>query len=501
MTLILPTIDTTPGAGDFAVDGGNKINAAFRQIERAMPLAQATRLLIEGDSIGGDMANYGGDSPLFWADGTHPVSFVFDKDKDNFAIGGTNTSEGTQELPGMTSTGRMAAIATRIKTCVAAGERVIVIDQSGTNDVGLSGYGDNSSPGTIANKRKMHKNMIDAGASHIYVMSIDPRKGTTADQSRYVLAVNAGLGEYCRKTPEYLTFVDTQWATGDDSAGLFLPQGLDGATGVHRDELHPTTRGAVYKARVLGPALRKGLPHRRSLIQPSASQQSSTGASSLRGNMLRKQGRFYDTGAVAAQTDGITVADAATVTGKANLPSAKLGSYPSFSSALTGTQTLEITQQPWPPAVTELGRTDIMCTRLRFAGTPSAFKNFTIGLVENSLGAYDIAAGPYESEVMMFAQNLKGLRGIGYAVSADASGKTYGSGFGIPGAGATAKVMQELNGLLNFRSPTPLIAGTKPANVTLTIGWGWNADVELSGDIYLFGAYIGQNIPLVAATL
>lgn len=498
MTLNLPTIDTTAGAGDYAVDGGNKINRAFRALETLMPVPQVTRMMSEGDSISAAMAGASMASPLFWADAMFPVSFVFDRLKDNFAIGSTNTSDQASPV-GMTTTTRLNAIAARIREARAAGERVVVIIQAGTNDIGLTNYSDNSSPGTVANIQKMLANMFGAGASHVIIMSIDPRVGSTADQSRLVLAVNAGLAELCRRTPEKLTFCDTQFATADDSTALFLPQGLDGAEGTHADTLHPAARGAYFKARVLGPILRRLLPHRRSLITPSSSFQSATSPASLRGNIIGKQGRFYDTGAGTGQTDGITVADTATVTGKANLPSAKLGSYPSFSSALTGTQTLEITQQPWPVAVTELGRTDIMCTRLRFSGVPTAAGVFSAAMIQNGLGGYDIANGPYEAEILMYADKMKGLRGLGFSVTADGAGG-QGNGDAIAAPSGTAKLLPIITGLLNFRMPTPLQAASKPSNVSIVTGFTWNAGYEVSGDMYLFGAGVFQNVTMVAPT-
>jgi lysophospholipase L1-like esterase len=499
MTLILPTIDTTTGAGDTGKAGGSKVNAGFRALETLMPVPQATRIIIEGDSIAAAMAGASMASPLFWADARFPVSYVFDRSKDNFAIGSTNTSDQASPV-GMTTTTRLSAIAARIAAVRAAGERVLCIIQAGTNDVGLTNYSDNSAPGTVANIQKMLANMFGAGASHVVIMSIDPRLDTTADQSRLVLAINAGLAELCRRLPEKLTFCDTQFATADDSTALFLPQGLAGAEGTHADTLHPAARGAYYKASVLGPILRRLLPHRRSLITPSSSFQSATSPASLRGNIIGKQGRFYDTGAGTAQTDGITVADTATVTGKTNLPSAKLFSnYPGFAAPLTGTMALEITQQPWPVAVTELGRTDIMCTRLRFSGIPTASGYFSAGMVQNGLGGYDVANGPYEAEILMYADKMKGLRGLGFSVAADGAGG-QGNGDAIAAPSGSAKLLPIITGLLNFRMPTPLVAASKPSNVTLTMGFTWNAGYEVSGDMYLFGSGVFQNVTMVAPT-
>jgi hypothetical protein len=48
--------------------------------------------------------------------------------------------------------------------------------------------------------------------------------------------------------------------------------------------------------------------------------------------------------------------------------------------------------------------------------------------------------------------------------------------------------------------PTPLVAASKPSNVTLTMGFTWNAGYEVSGDMYLFGAGVFQNVTMVAPT-
>lgn len=451
------------GTGDSIRTAFQLTNINFADLYARTGISPVVRMLVDGDSIGVEAKAYNADSALFHALATAPVKVVMDAATDAFAIGATLTGSTNN---GMTSIARMTNIANRVRDCVFAGEHVVGLMQGGTN---------NGAAEVVVNDLRIWTdNFINAGGSHVFIMAIDPIVTTTDAQARRALSTNRGLKQLCESRPHQMSFVDSTLAMAA-STGLYAPQGGSGIDGVMKDELHPSNRGAYLKGVVLGRALARVLPSRGSNVGPTGDSYSGGGVAP-RGNLLGGMGRFNSTGGSASGITGY-----ATVTGAANLPPVS-----SIGSTGSGTQTLDIAQAPWPAAVADFGRSDILCTRLRFAGTPTSDGTFGLGLFVNVPSDYNPANGPYVAELMSFADKLIGCAGIDLEVAADTAG-----GFSIGAAGNRALPM--LNGVYNPVSPCPRATiAAKPGLFTFSIRIRFLANVEFKGDLYLLGAALNQ---------
>jgi lysophospholipase L1-like esterase len=488
-------INTTTSPYDSGKAGGDKINAmmfeAYQHIDRSKP----TRILIDGDSIGVLMGDYGGRSPLLWAAAQFPFRFFHDRSKDVFAVGGTFSGN-----TGLIQPARMAALASRATACRAAGENVIVISQMGTNDAGNApssgspGYTDNGTGSTVANYQTWWANAKGAGANRAVIMAIPPRGDSTTNVARSVRAINRSLAEWCRRNSNELAFCDTQDALGIDANELFQPIGgtAVGTTGsVMFDNLHPSGLGGYYQAKKLGPILQGWIGKRTPFVNMAGESFSKTNPTSVRGNILGRQGVFFDTGG----STNVTLSGGGGVTGAANFPSAKLfGNYPGLSGTLSGTLSVAITQEAWPVAIAETGRTDIMSTKLTFSGTPTSDGSVNWSTAANNAGT-DFADGPFEGECLLWMAALAGLSTPEVSMTVSASGTSWGGG--IYNA---ADFIGPVNGLFQAVSPTPVTATTNPSNLVMTTKLYFKSGVPCSGSVYIRGQAIVQNPALPAAT-
>jgi len=479
------------GTGDKPRSVGTKLNAMMTENYRTLDRNRAPRILTDGDSISVLMSGYSGRSPLFWAASLYPFPFTHDGSVDNFGVGSTFTNAAN----GLLTPSRIAARSARIAACRAAGEFVIMISQCGTNDMaGVGSDTDNGTLSIIANYQAWWNTCRDAGANFGIVMAIPPAGGSDATRARKVLAANHALNEWCRRNRQELAFIDTQMALGTDAGETFLPAGgTVGTTGsVMFDTLHPSARGAYLQGRLLGPVLQRLCGVRRSLLTMAGDLfVRSTTPTSTRGNVLGRQGRYFDTGGTTAQ---VTLSGGGGVTGVANWPSAKLfTNYPGLTGTLSGTMAVAITQEAWPFAVNESGRSDVLTTKLSFSGTPSADGQLKWGATVTS-GLPDFADGPYDIESVLWAQALAGFCPPYVSTVTSASG---GRAWG--GSGNVSDVVT-VDGLLQIINPNPQVATGNVANMSCNTSLDFKANVPVSGSLYIYGQAIIQNPALPTPT-
>lgn len=488
-------INTTVSPYDSGKAGGDKVNAMFTENYRILDRNLPARILTDGDSIGVLMSGYSGRSPLFWAASLFPFPFVHNGAFDNFAVGSTFTDAGN----GLLTPSRIAARASRISACRANGESVIVISQCGTNDIGATtGNSDNGTSSIVANYQAWWLTCKAAGANMAIIMAIPPAgtSGTSAAdklRARKSLANNNALREWCRRNRQELTFCDTTSAIGADEGEAYLPAGgAVGAVGsVNFDILHPSARGAYLQGRVLGPILQRLLGTRKPLVTIAGDQFiRSASPFTLRGNVLGRSGRMFDTGGTTTQ---VTLSGGGGVTGVANFPSAKVNAtHPQLTGTLSGTLAVDIAQAPWPLAIQETGRTDIMCTKLTFSGTPTANGGISLtALSTQNLPTF--ADGPYDAEAVMWASALTGLGPP--SISALAAAGSVGGG-----GGANDSDVVTLDGLIQITIASPIVATSDPGLFSVAIATSFRANVPVSGSLYIYGMAIVQNPALPAPT-
>jgi len=485
-------INTTAGAGDSGKVGGDKLNAMMTEQYRFLDRHKPARILTDGDSIGVLMSGYSGRSPLFWAASLYPFPFTHDASVDNFGVGSTFTNAAN----GLLTPSRTAARSARITACRANGEAVIVISQCGTNDIGVTGAGagdDNGVGSVIANYQAWWLTCRDAGANFGIIMAIPPSGGADATRARKILAINHALSEWCRRNRQELTFCDTQMALGTDAGETFLPAGgTVGATGsVMFDTLHPSARGAYLQGRILGPIMQRLLGTRRSILT-MAGDQFSKGSTptSVRGNVLGRQGRYFDIGGTTSQ---VTLSGGGGVTGVANWPSAKLfGTYPPLSGTMSGTMAVAITQEAWPVALNESGRSDVLTTKLTFSGTPTSDGLISWGATVNS-NLPDFADGPYDVESVLWAAQLAGFGPPNVSTVVSSGGRAWGGG-------ANVSDIVTMDGLMQIINPNPLVATANPSNMSCNTSMNFKANVPVSGALYIYGQAMIQNPALPSPT-
>jgi hypothetical protein len=484
-------ISTTAGAGDTGKAGGDKLNAMMTEQYRFLDRHKPARIITDGDSIGVLMSGYSGRSPLFWAASLYPFPFTHDGSVDNFGVGSTFTNAAN----GLLTPSRITARSARIAACRAAGEAVICISQCGTNDMaGVGSDTDNGTASIIANYQSWWNTCRDAGANFGIVMAIPPSGGSDAARARKLLAANHALSEWCRRNRHELAFCDTQMALGTDAGETFLPAGgTVGATGsVMFDTLHPSSRGAYLQGKILGPILQRLLGVRRSILTMAGDQfiKGST-PSTVRGNVLGRQGRYFDIGGTTAQ---VTLSGGSGVTGVANWPSAKLfTNYPGLSGTMNGTMACAITQEAWPVALQESGRSDVLTTKLTFSGTPNADGNVKWGATVTS-GLPDFADGPYDIESVLWAAGLAGFCPPYVSTVTSASG---GRAWG--GSNNVSDVVT-MDGLLQIINPNPQVSTGNPSNMSVNTSLDFKAGVPVSGSLYIYGQAVIQNPALPTPT-
>lgn len=485
-------ISTTAGAGDTGKVGGDKINAMMTEQYRFLDRHRAPRIITDGDSISVLMSGYSGRSPLFWAASLYPFPFTHDGSVDNFGVGSTFSTAAN----GLLTPSRIAARSARIAACRAAGEAVIVISQCGTNDVGVTGSSladDNVAGSLVANYQAWWNTCRDAGANFGVIMAIPPAGGSDATRARKTLAANHALSEWCRRNKHELAFCDTQMALGTDVGETFLPAGgTVGTTGsVMFDVLHPGSRGAYLQGKILGPIMQRLCGIRRSLLTMAGDLfvRSATPLT-VRGNVLGRQGRFFDIGGTTAQ---VTLSGGSGVTGVANWPSAKLfTNYPPLSGTMSGTMAVAITQDVWPVALNESGRTDVMTTKLTFSGTPTSDGLISWGGTVTS-NLPDFADGPYDVESVLWAAQLAGFGPPNVSAVFSSSGRSWGGGSNVSDVGT-------MDGLMQIINPNPLVAVANPANMSVNTSMNFKANVPVSGSLYIYGQAMIQNPALPAPT-
>lgn len=480
------------GTGDKPRSAGAKLNAMFTENYRTLDRQRTPRIITDGDSISVLMSGYSGRSPLFWAASLYPFPFTHDGSVDNFGVGSTFSNAAN----GLLTPSRIAARSARIAACRAAGEAVIVISQCGTNDIGITGAGvgdDNAAGSIIANYQAWWNTCRDAGANFGVIMAIPPAGGSDATRARKTLAANHALNEWCRRNRHELAFCDTQMALGTDAGETFLPAGgTVGATGsVMFDTLHPSARGAYLQGKILGPILQRLCGIRRSLLTMAGDifVRSATPLT-VRGNVLGRQGRFFDTGGTTSQ---VTLSGGGGVTGVANWPSAKLFSnYPPLSGTMSGTMAVTITQDAWPVALNESGRSDVLTTKLTFSGTPTSDGLISWGSTVNS-NLPDFADGPYDAESVLWAALLAGFGPPNVSTVFSSSGRAWGGG-------ANVSDIVTMDGLMQIINPNPLVGTANPSNMSCNTSMNFKANVPVSGSLYIYGQALIQNPPLPTPT-
>ncbi len=460
-------------------------------------------LIVEGDSKALQVGNMGSRSALYYALARFPRDLYYDPTLDNLAVGSTVSDADASDPPhGLISTGRLASMTARIAAVAALGHRPVVVLKIGANDTTTQYNNDNGVGSTLANVEKAWNTYKAAGAVYCIIMSIDPRV-ITATQAGMFLGVNRGFKEYARQNREVF-FCDSQVALADQSSLLYGPLGggaqTPGCVMYDNPPLHESAYGAYLQSIPLSDCLALIAPPRTQpqVTVPSdvynnpTTPNNTTANQAIRGNLLGKQGRFYDTGGVIAQ---VSLSGGSGVSGISNFPSAKLfTNNPSLTGTMSGTMAVAISQVAYPPYVTAYGRSDIMATRLTFSGTPSAAGTVKALATVLKPTNFDYTV-PFQADADFYAT---ALAGVTFGLTATvATGRSLG---GPSSPASNADALLPITGRFTPYFTWNLIAPSDPANMVCELRFDFFAGVPVSGTVDIFGMSIVENPTLPAPT-
>lgn len=471
------------GASDNAPVAADKMNDNFSELYALLAQFNDVEVFTVGDSLSDQNGNMNDRSALAWALALHWPNVLFDPTTGNLGVGtsvsGAARSDGNAYY-GMTSAARLARDAAAFRASIAKGRLPLALMSIGTNDSGLpSDNGQGGTESTAANVRKWWAYMEAQGIPVLLrYMTPGPGGGASATPIK-TRGVALALQALADQTRGRFKVIDNSTILARDTAE-YRALGTTGAVGgVMRDELHPGGYGEQLMGQyTLGPSLVADFGRRPSRLGFRGDAFNSQ--TNVRGSIMGGLTRYGGTGSSAGDHN---------VTGGGGLVSpAGFPTGRSIEANLSGNQTIACAAVP-DPFWSAMGRPDIMASRLRFAGTPTASGVMTITATANLPSGYDPSVTPFFGEAMLYVDitNIK-MPSMGWT----------GGGFGGQ-SGSDADVIPRLVGQLRLGNTVPTTCPNYN-NMSATLTTSWVAGQEVAGDIIICAAGIYPYAPAPAAT-
>jgi len=455
-----------PGDYDNAPDGAVKINANFRELygtTSRISLLRNVELFFVGDSLSVQNAELTDRSAAWWAMAFYNLAVTI-KQRGKRGKGTSVSGEAGGNGPefGMTNKARMDADAVAIAASAREGYSPVAVMSVQTNDAYASDNGQNGQISTVANVEKWFLEMLPAGLTHLVINGGGPSAtgGANALRTRGICNAYRALA---RKYRGLITFVDNSTILASNTIA-YTADGGQGAVGsTLYDDLHPSGHGSYRMGKyTLGPALLRLCGERDRLVGWIGDKYDQDLNS--RGPLMGGATRY----------GGYNVPIAAGV---------ESGTFRIVQSDVSD------------PIQAALGRPDITARLLRLSGIPDTAGRLTSTRTVNNPAGFDPTLIPFMPEANAWF-DVTNIRAPAFGWVSGGVGGQARQAIENP----SADIIPRLKGLMTFYAGDIILESANYKNRSSTFSFGWDAGLEVAGDIILISGSDYPQPPLPAAS-